>query len=176
MHKNQPVYCRYHLVSPFCMGKNRPLRPDEMTIEHLIPKTRMRQGSFRDKYGLKGIGTSSPENTDISCKRCNHYKKNATDLEFVWKLQYCARYGLDLQSKERLRESLLLRMDAELEDRSLLTYEEVNRVIHTILFGQSQISAEQAALTLGKNQVTLQHGRLVRYERGNITVFPKTIL
>lgn len=169
MQKKQDVYCRYHLVSPFCMGRSRPLRSEEMTLEHLIPKTKMRQGNFRDRYRLKGIGTSSPENTDITCQRCNHFKKNAADLEFVWKLRYCARYGLDLQSKSRLLKSLLQASDTSA--KTALSTEDWSRIAHTVLFGECHIKGDSAFMALGKNRITLESGRLRTYQRGNRTIY-----
>ncbi|GAA4708257.1 hypothetical protein [Brevibacillus fulvus] len=156
------IYCRYHQVSPFCLGKNRPLNKNEMTIEHLIPKTRMRQASFRDRFGLKGIGTSSPENTDISCKRCNHFKKNATDLEFVWKLRYFQQYQIDIRSKAKLLASLPGTLPR-------LSPDDLQALLRTIQYGECQINRETARLTLGKNVLVMQAGRLIDFRRGNKT-------
>jgi|GEM_PF-1159632 len=170
-----PIFCRYHAISPFCMGKDRPLRKHEMTLEHLIPKTRMRQAGFRDKYGYKGIGTSSFSNTDITCKRCNHYKKNAADLEFAWKLQYMHKHGIHLKNKEKLRQSLLI--VRKLDDGQLavlpftaatfLTPDEEKGLLHTIQFGECQIAGTHATLRLGKQQVLLDAGRVISYRKGN---------
>ncbi|WP_139488768.1 hypothetical protein [Brevibacillus dissolubilis] len=156
------IYCRYREISPVCMGRHRPLKQEEVTIEHLIPKTKMRQASFRDRYGLKGIGTSSPENTDYACSRCNHLKKNATDLEFAWKLRYFSTYQLDLRSREKLRNSL--RGEDQILGR--LSYKQVKQIVHTLMYGECTIEGEEALLRLGHTHVLLRAGTVVWLQMG----------
>lgn len=149
------AYCRYREISPVCLGKHRELRDQEATLEHLIPKTRLRQTGFRDRFGLRGLNTSSPENTDISCRRCNALKKNCTDLEFAWKLRYFSKYGLDLRSRSRLARSL--RWQQEIPT---LPPKQHAQLLHTLMYGQCRIQAEDAWLSLGHLHVRMREGKV----------------
>lgn len=155
------AYCRYREISPVCLGKHRELTRQEATLEHLIPKTKLRQRGFRDRYGLRGINTSSPENTDISCRRCNSLKKNCTDLQFAWKLRYYAKYGLDLRSRSRLLRSL----QVQPHDSPLSHPKAMRQLLNTLLYGDCSIHGEEALVSLGHLRVRLVQGKIADVSR-----------
>jgi hypothetical protein len=154
------AYCRYREISPVCLGKNRELSEQEATLEHLIPKSRLRQTGFRDRFGLRGLNTSSPENTDTSCRQCNALKKNCTDVEFAWKLRYFSRYGLDLRSRSKLARSLRWQQDAP-----LLPPKRQAQLLNTLMFGECSIRAGEAMLSLGHLHVRLKEGKVTEVWR-----------
>lgn len=162
------VYCRYHLISPFCLGKFRPLKDEEITIEHLIPKSRIRQAGFRNRFGYVGINTSSKENTDISCTKCNHFKKNMTDLEFAYKLQYFAKYQLPLKSRSKLYHSLVYAPPL-----LTLTTHQKEKISHILFFGECIINGNNAYLRLGKSRVTIESGIITEYRKEKKPILQK---
>ncbi len=99
------MYCRYREVSPVCVGKNRSLRKEEATKEHLIPKCILRDPKSKAKLMITFNPSDTP-NVDISCTKCNHLKNNLADVPFVWKLKYFHRYGISLKNKRSLERSI----------------------------------------------------------------------
>jgi hypothetical protein len=99
------MYCRYREVSPVCIGKHRQLNKDEMTKEHLIPKSLLRDPKFKAKWMITFQPSEAP-NVDISCYKCNNLKNQLADLPFVWKLQYLSKYNISLKNERSLIRTL----------------------------------------------------------------------
>ena len=99
------MYCRYREVSPVCIGKHRPLDKNEMTKEHLIPKSLLRDPKFKAQWMIT-FHPSEALNVDISCHKCNNLKNQLADLPFVWKLQYLNKYNISLKNERSLKRTL----------------------------------------------------------------------
>ena len=149
--------CRYREVSPVCVGKNRALRPEEMTKEHLIPRYLMRNTKFKAKWGITFNPSDGP-NVDISCHKCNHLKNHMADVPFVWKLKYLAKYGVILKTKRSLERTLRFQKELNLpkKDRDM--------ALQCILRGDFQwVNSSSAQFDFHRVSVLMAEGVVVEF-------------
>ena|GEM_PF-4321780 len=149
------IYCRYREISPVCVGKNRPLRSEEMTKEHLIPKTLLRNPKFKAKWMITFNPSDAP-NIDISCYKCNHLKNHLADVPFAWKLLYLKRYGISCKSSRAMSRSLIFSSALSLESK------QKERVYQCIIRGDIQwIGPEECLFFFHCTKVYLKSGVVV---------------